>query len=53
MLLSDTCVCGEEGGGSDILTLLKGSFLPELYQCQPASSTEAVRVACAEDVRAA
>lgn len=53
MLLSGTHVCGEEGGGSETLTLLKGSVLPEMYQCQPASPTEAVKFACAEDVRAA
>lgn len=53
MPLSGTCVCVGEDGGSETLTLLKGSVLPEMYQCQPASSTEAVQLACAEDVRAA
>lgn len=53
MLLSGTCACGEEGGGSETLRILKGSVLPEPYQCQAASPAEAVQLACAEDVRAA
>lgn len=51
MLLFGTCVCDEEGGGSETLTILKGPVFPKLCQCQPASPTEEARLACA-DVRA-